>query len=195
MLDKGSPLTACVSKAVDELGDNGDLSRLQKEWLDRRRKRARAVVTTAAIDRVAYRQARARGPRWSRSVSTVVFAAVLLLAVTSSPGWPRVRDSFFNLRVGWREPAGAVGRVVAERPGARGLPGVDADRRARAGRGADAARSGVVSVAGVGHRVRRPVPGPAPADLPVPRRVRPARAAALGHAERTRCCSAVLRWC
>ena len=33
VLDKGSPLTACVSKAVDELGDNGDLFRLQKEWL------------------------------------------------------------------------------------------------------------------------------------------------------------------
>ncbi|HYJ54251.1 MAG TPA: ABC transporter substrate-binding protein [Mycobacterium sp.] len=34
VLDKGSPLTACVSKAVDELGGNGDLARLQKEWLD-----------------------------------------------------------------------------------------------------------------------------------------------------------------
>jgi len=34
VLDKGSPLTACVSKAVDELGANGDLARLQKEWLD-----------------------------------------------------------------------------------------------------------------------------------------------------------------
>ena len=34
-------------------------------------------------------------------MSTVVFAAVLLFAVTSSPGWPRVRDSFFNLRIGW----------------------------------------------------------------------------------------------
>lgn len=33
VLDKGSPLTACVSKAVDDLGDNGDLFRLQKEWL------------------------------------------------------------------------------------------------------------------------------------------------------------------
>lgn len=33
VLDKGSPLTSCVSKAVDELGDNGDLFRLQKEWL------------------------------------------------------------------------------------------------------------------------------------------------------------------
>lgn len=33
VLDKGSALTACVSQAVDELGDNGDLFRLQKEWL------------------------------------------------------------------------------------------------------------------------------------------------------------------
>ncbi|MBS1691956.1 MAG: amino acid ABC transporter substrate-binding protein [Actinobacteria bacterium] len=33
VLDKGSPLTACVSEAVDELGDDGVLFRLQKEWL------------------------------------------------------------------------------------------------------------------------------------------------------------------
>jgi len=57
-------------------------------------------VTTAAIDRVAYRQSRARRSTLIALVSTVVFAAVLLVAVTSSPGWPRVRDSFFNLRVG-----------------------------------------------------------------------------------------------
>jgi polar amino acid transport system permease protein len=57
-------------------------------------------VSTAAIDRVAYRQSRARRSTLIALVSTVVFAAVLLLAVTSSPGWPRVRDSFFNLRIG-----------------------------------------------------------------------------------------------
>jgi polar amino acid transport system permease protein len=57
-------------------------------------------VSPAAIDRVAYRQSRARRSTLIALVSTVVFAAVLLLAVTSSPGWPRVRDSFFNLRVG-----------------------------------------------------------------------------------------------
>src|SRR6478736_5749893 len=33
VLDKGSPLTACVSKAVDELGNDGELAKLQKEWL------------------------------------------------------------------------------------------------------------------------------------------------------------------
>jgi len=58
-------------------------------------------VTTAAIDRVAYRQSRARRSTLIALLSTAVFAAVLLFAVTSSPGWPRVRDSFFNLRVGW----------------------------------------------------------------------------------------------
>ena len=101
VLDKGSPLTACVSKAVDELGDDGELSKLQKDVARQRRQRAGPVVTTAAIDRVAYRQSRARRSTLIALVSTVVFAAVLLFAVTSSPGWPRVRDSFFNLRVGW----------------------------------------------------------------------------------------------
>ena len=58
-------------------------------------------MTTAALDRVAYRQSRARRSTLIALVSTVVFAAVLLLAVSSSPGWPRVRESFFNLRIGW----------------------------------------------------------------------------------------------
>jgi polar amino acid transport system permease protein len=58
-------------------------------------------VNASAIDRVAYRQSRARRSTLIALLSTVVFAAVLLFAVTSSPGWPRVRDSFFNLRVGW----------------------------------------------------------------------------------------------
>ena len=33
VLDKGSSLTPCVSKAVDELGDDGELVELQKVWL------------------------------------------------------------------------------------------------------------------------------------------------------------------
>jgi polar amino acid transport system permease protein len=58
-------------------------------------------VTTGTIDRVAYRRSRARRSTLTALVSTVVFAAVLLLVVTSSPGWSRVQDSFFNLRIGW----------------------------------------------------------------------------------------------
>ena len=33
VLDKGSALTACVSKAVDDLGNGGELFKLQKVWL------------------------------------------------------------------------------------------------------------------------------------------------------------------
>jgi polar amino acid transport system permease protein len=58
-------------------------------------------LTAGAFDRVAYRQSRARRSTLIALLSTTVFAAVLLFAVTSAPGWPRVRDSFFNLRIGW----------------------------------------------------------------------------------------------
>jgi polar amino acid transport system substrate-binding protein len=33
VLEKGSPLTACVSKAVDALRSGGDLKSLQDRWL------------------------------------------------------------------------------------------------------------------------------------------------------------------
>jgi polar amino acid transport system permease protein len=58
-------------------------------------------VTTGTIDRAAYRRSRARRSTLTALLSTVVFAAVLLFVVTSSPGWSRVQDSFFNLRIGW----------------------------------------------------------------------------------------------
>lgn len=58
-------------------------------------------MTTGTVDRAAYRRSRARRSTLTAFVSTVVFAAVLLFVVTSSPGWSRVQDSFFNLRVGW----------------------------------------------------------------------------------------------
>lgn len=34
VLDKGSPLTACVSRAVDTLREDGTLAELQQQWLD-----------------------------------------------------------------------------------------------------------------------------------------------------------------
>ncbi|HEX7826243.1 MAG TPA: amino acid ABC transporter permease, partial [Mycobacterium sp.] len=58
-------------------------------------------MTAGPIDRAAYRRSRARRSTLTALVSTVVFAAVLLVVVTSSPGWSRVQDSFFNLRIGW----------------------------------------------------------------------------------------------
>jgi polar amino acid transport system permease protein len=58
-------------------------------------------VTAGTIDRAAYRKSRAHRSTLTALLSTVVFAAVLLFVVTSSPGWSRVQDSFFNLRIGW----------------------------------------------------------------------------------------------
>ena len=58
-------------------------------------------MTALAVERLAYRQSRARRSTAIALVSTVIFAAVLLFATTSSPGWPRVRDSFLNWQVGW----------------------------------------------------------------------------------------------
>lgn len=55
----------------------------------------------APLDRHAYRRGKARRSTLVALASTLVFAAVLFLVVSSAPGWPRVRESFFNLRVGW----------------------------------------------------------------------------------------------
>lgn len=49
------------------------------------------------LDRVAYRRSRAHRSTLVACVSTVVFAAAVWFGVTSSPGWPRVRSSFFDL--------------------------------------------------------------------------------------------------
>lgn len=58
-------------------------------------------MTALAAERRAYRRSRARRSTVVALVSTVVFAVVAVVATTSSPGWPRVRNSFFNFRVGW----------------------------------------------------------------------------------------------
>lgn len=58
-------------------------------------------MTVLAAERIAYRRSRARRSTLVAFGSTVLFAVVAVVATTSSPGWPRVRESFFNLRVGW----------------------------------------------------------------------------------------------
>ncbi|WP_456845696.1 amino acid ABC transporter permease [Cellulomonas sp. P5_C6] len=47
-------------------------------------------------ERDAYRQARTRRSTLVAVVSTIVLVAVAVLALTSSPGWPRVKASFFD---------------------------------------------------------------------------------------------------
>ena len=52
-------------------------------------------------ERDAYRRSRARRSTVIAAVSTVLFLTVAVVAVTSSPGWPRVQQSFFDPEVAW----------------------------------------------------------------------------------------------
>jgi polar amino acid transport system permease protein len=54
-------------------------------------------------EREAYRRKRRRRSNLIALASTAVFVAVVALVVTSSTGWDRTRDSFFDLRTGWTD--------------------------------------------------------------------------------------------
>jgi polar amino acid transport system permease protein len=60
-----------------------------------------AEPSPLARDRQAYRRSRARRSTAVELLSTVVFAAAVGYGLTSSPGWPRVRDTFFDVDVAW----------------------------------------------------------------------------------------------
>ena len=71
--------------------------------------RARAAVTqppaaelsALARERLRYRRSRARRSTLVALVSTVVFAGAAVAAITSSPGWPRVQDTFLDPAIAW----------------------------------------------------------------------------------------------
>lgn len=68
------------------------------------------MISDLQRERLAYRRSRARRSTIVALVSTVVFAAAGYFAVTGSPGWPRVRDSFFDWDVAVESlPAVAAG--------------------------------------------------------------------------------------
>lgn len=59
------------------------------------------ALSSLARKRAAYRRSRARRSTAVAVVSTVVFAALVIVGVTRSPGWPRVQETFFDPRVAW----------------------------------------------------------------------------------------------
>ncbi|MCG8918736.1 amino acid ABC transporter permease [Actinokineospora sp. PR83] len=68
------------------------------------------MISDLQRERLAYRRSRARRSTLVALASTVVFAAAVWFGVTGAPGWPRVRDSFFDWRVALRSlPAVAEG--------------------------------------------------------------------------------------
>jgi polar amino acid transport system permease protein len=59
------------------------------------------VPSPLAQERLAYRRSRARRSTLVALGSTLVFAGAVAVGVTSAPGWPRVQETFFDVRVGW----------------------------------------------------------------------------------------------
>ncbi|MFB9908736.1 amino acid ABC transporter permease [Allokutzneria oryzae] len=55
------------------------------------------ALSPLQVERLAYKRSRARRSTLVALVSTVVFAAAAWLTITNAPGWPRVRESFFDL--------------------------------------------------------------------------------------------------
>ena len=54
-------------------------------------------------ERDAYRRSRTRRSWLIALVSSAVFVALVVLVVGQSSGWPRTRDSFFDLSTGWHD--------------------------------------------------------------------------------------------
>lgn len=72
-------------------------------------RRAGGLFTSAIQhEREAYRKARARRSAAVAAASTIVFAAACWLALVNSPGWPRMRQSFFN----WEVARASFPRVI-----------------------------------------------------------------------------------
>ncbi|TQM36332.1 amino acid ABC transporter permease [Pseudonocardia cypriaca] len=68
------------------------------------------ILSPLARERFAYRRSRARRSTLVALASTVVFAGAVVVAVTSAPGWPRVQETFLDVRIGWESlPAIAAG--------------------------------------------------------------------------------------
>lgn len=58
-------------------------------------------LSPLAQERLAYRRSRARRSTLVALGSTVVFAAVVLVGLTSTPGWPRVQATFLDPAIAW----------------------------------------------------------------------------------------------
>src|SRR4051812_27802262 len=86
---------------------SGWLSASQRERTDQ----FRWQLSEMQQERNAFRQARTRRSIAIALGSTVVFVVVVALFVTSSPGWPRVRDSFFDFDRGFDVLPGLLGAL------------------------------------------------------------------------------------
>ncbi|HET8589178.1 MAG TPA: amino acid ABC transporter permease [Nakamurella sp.] len=60
------------------------------------------IPSPIQVERLAYRRSRTRRSALIAACSTVVLIGVVVLVVVNTPGWPKFRDSFFDLAYGWQ---------------------------------------------------------------------------------------------
>ncbi|GAA1247941.1 amino acid ABC transporter permease [Pseudonocardia aurantiaca] len=58
-------------------------------------------LSPLAQERLRYRRSRARRSTLVALASTVLFAGAVAVGITSSPGWPRVQDTFLDPAIAW----------------------------------------------------------------------------------------------
>lgn len=59
------------------------------------------ALSPLAVERLAYRRSRSRRSTLVALASTVVFAGAAGIAITQSPGWPRVQETFLDPAAAW----------------------------------------------------------------------------------------------
>ena len=58
-------------------------------------------LSALALERLSYRRSRTRRSLLIATASTVVFGALLIAGVVTSPGWPRVQQTFLDPQMAW----------------------------------------------------------------------------------------------
>src|SRR4029079_19691319 len=103
VLSKDSPLTECLNEALAHLKDSGELAQIQQTWLSDKASAPVLQERQSPSVMEGDRRSRILGGMSADArnvtialVSTVVFFMVLVLVITSSPGWPEVKTAFFN---------------------------------------------------------------------------------------------------
>jgi polar amino acid transport system permease protein len=66
-------------------------------------------LSPLAQERLRYRRSRARRSTLVALASTVVFAGAVAVGITSSPGWPRVQDTFLDPAIAWSSLPAVLG--------------------------------------------------------------------------------------
>ena len=103
LFEKGSELVPCVNQALAALRDDGTLDQLEQQWLSDVVDVPEPPVTADGwqpsdreLERRGLRAPRAHALGRHRDGAMVVVFVGLGLVVISSPGWPRVQETFFN---------------------------------------------------------------------------------------------------